>query len=404
MNTVGQKRWEFSARDGEGRPFSGVVEAETKEEARNILVGRQLMPISIESEKSAQAFYLRRRAQPRALVIFTRQFATLLDAGLPLLSILRMLTDLTEDRALRKALVSVSQDVNNGSSLSDALRAQPYLFGPIYIHTVQSGEVGGKLPEALNRVADYLEASQELQDRVVGALIYPLVVILVAIGAISVILTFVVPVFTDLFESEGLELPFTTRVLVAVSNLLVKHWPVLVLLAGGLAVALRQAIRVPVGRRILDMFVLRIPLVGELIRKTAIARLTRAMASLVHSGVSLSDALLASAPISGNWEVQAAILHARDAIQAGSDLATPMARADVLPQLLSQMVRVGEESGRLEEMLDKVASFYETEVRVAIDGAMKALEPMLIVVLGVVLGTIVVAMYMPVFDLMTSLG
>ena len=404
MSTVPERRWRFAARDDEGRAFSGVVEAKTGAEARRILAGRQLVPITVEPEERAHAFYLRRRAQPRALVIFTRQFATLLDAGLPLLTVLQMLTDLTEDRALREALTRASEDVNNGSSLSEALRAHPQIFGPIYIHTVESGEVGGKLPEALNRVADYLEAARELQDRVVGAMIYPAVVILVGLGAVGVILTFVVPVFTDLFAAEGLELPFSTRILVTVSTLVLTYWHLMLLVAGGLGFGLRQAIRTRAGRRLLDMFVLRLPFVGGLSRKAAVARLTRAMASLVHSGVSLSDTLLASAPISGNWEVETAILQARDSIQAGSDLATPIARAEVLPRLLGQMVKVGEESGRLEEMLDKVAAFYEAEVRVAIDAAMKALEPALIVVLGAVLGGIIIAMYMPVFDLMTSLG
>ena len=345
MSTVPERRWRFAARDGEGRAFSGVVEAETGEAARRILAGRQLVPITVELEERAHAFYLRRRAQPRALVIFTRQFATLLDAGLPLLTILQMLTELTEDRALREALTRVSNDVNDGSSLSDALRAHPHIFGPIYIHTVRSGEVGGKLPEALNRVADYLEAAQELQDRVVGAMIYPAVVIVVALGAVGVILTFVVPVFSGLFAAEGLELPFSTRILVAASALVVAYWHVTLLLAVGLGFGLRQAIRTTGGRRLLDMFLLRLPFVGGLTRKAAVARLTRAMASFVHSGVSLSDTLLASAPISGNWEVETAILHARDAIQ-----------------------------------------------------------PALIVVLGAVLGGIIVAMYMPVFDLMTSIG
>lgn len=396
--------WRFQARDAEGRRVSGTVDAPSEPEARAILTEQSITPVSIEAVESARPPRVRGVVDPRALAVFSRQFATLVEAALPLLFAIEILADLTEDRVLRAALRRVGRDVNGGSSLSDALRAHPRVFPQIYVHMVEAGEVGGTLPEALKRVSGYLEESQALRERLAGAMVYPAVVLAVAVLAIGAILTFVVPVFSELFVSEGLELPFSTHVLVVTSQVTRQYWLPLLLGAAGAVWSLRALARSEGGQRWVDYILLRLPLIGNLTRKAAVARLTRAMASMLHSGVMLSDVLLASARVSGNGEVEAAVMDARDAIHAGSDLATPLARTAVLPPLLAQMVRVGEESGRLEEMLEKVADFFEMEVKAAIDGAMKAVEPALVVVLGVVLGGIVVAMYTPVFDLMTSLG
>lgn len=404
MSDVVDRGWRFAARDPEGRKFSGTVQALSEAEARQILVEQKLTPVTLEAMGGERIVRVRSSVDARALTVFTRQFATLVDAALPLLTAVEMLRDLTQDRVLKTALRRVGKDLNGGSSLSDALRGHPHVFSPIYIHMVEAGEVGGTLPVALERVAVYMETSQALKDRLVGAMIYPVVVLTVAVLAVGVILTFVVPVFAELFASEGLALPLSTRILLQASGTMQSYWYILLAVAISGVVLVRQVVASKAGRRWVDFLVLRLPLIGNLVRKASVARLTRAMASMLHSGVMLSDVLLASARISGNGEVEEAILDAREAIHAGSDLSTPMARSEVLPPLLAQMVKVGEESGRLEEMMDKVADFFEMEVRSAIDGAMKALEPALIVVLGAVLGGIIVAMYTPVFDLMTSLG
>lgn len=404
MSDVVDRAWRFAARDPEGRKLSGTVQALSEAEARQILTEQRLTPVSLEAMGGDHLVQIRSSVDARALTVFTRQFATLVDAALPLLTTVEMLRDLTQDQILKTALRRVGKDINGGSSLSDALRGHPHVFSPIYVHMVEAGEVGGTLPVALERVAVYMETSQALKDRLVGAMIYPLVVIGVAALAVGAILTLVVPVFAELFASEGLALPVSTRILLQASDALQSYWYVLLAVVVTLALLVRQVVTSTSGRRWTDFMLLRLPLIGNLTRKASVARLTRAMASMLHSGVMLSDVLLASARISGNAEVEEAILGAREAIHAGSDLSTPMARAEVLPPLLAQMVKVGEESGRLEEMMDKVADFFEMEVRSAIDGAMKALEPALIVVLGLVLGGIIVAMYTPVFDLMTSLG
>ena len=404
MSNTAEQGWKFSARDPEGRRFTGVVDAASEGEARRILTQQMLTPVSLEPVAVEALPRVRGSVDSNALVVFTRQFATLIDAALPLLATVEMLASLTTDRTLRAALRRVARDINGGASLSDALRAHPQVFPPIYVHMVEGGEVGGTLPQALERVAAYLEASHTLRERLLGAMVYPAVVLSVAVLAVGAILTFVVPVFADLFASEGLALPLSTSILMAASKAVRQYWPVIVVVVGSLALLFRQGLRSEGGRRWADYLLLRLPLIGGLARKAAVARLTRAMASMLHSGVMLSDVLLAAARISGNSEVEAAVLDARDSIHAGSDLATPLAKAEILPPLLAQMVKVGEESGRLEEMLDKVADFFEMEVKAAVDGAMKALEPALIVVLGVVLGGIVAAMYTPIFDLMTSLG
>ncbi len=396
--------WKFEARDAEGRRVSGVVEVASEGEARKLLTQQMLSPVTLEPVRSEAPPRVRGFVDPRALAVFTRQFATLVDAALPLLTVVEMLGSLTTDRPLKAALQRVAKDINGGASLSDALSAHPHVFPPIYVHMVGAGEVGGTLPQSLERIAVYMETSQSLRERLVGAMVYPAVVLSVAVMAVGAILTFVVPVFAELFASEGLALPISTRVLLAASDITRDYWPAILVAVASLALLGRQILATEGGRRWSDFILLRLPVFGNLRRKAAVARLTRAMASMLHSGVMLSDVLLASARISGSGEVEAAVMRARDSIHAGSDLATPLARAEILPPLLAQMVKVGEESGRLEEMLDKVADFFEMEVKAAIDGAMKALEPALIVVLGVVLGGIVAAMYTPVFDLMTSIG
>ena len=368
-----------------------------------ILIEQKLTPVTLESGESELMARMRSAVDPRALTVFTRQFATLIDAALPLLAAVQMLADLTKDRALKSALRRVARDVNGGSSLSDALQAHPRVFPPIYVYMVEAGEVGGSLPESLERVADHMERSQALRDRIKAAMIYPAVVLSVAVLAVAAILTFVVPVFAELFSAEGVALPVSTRILMSVSAVTVSYWHVMTVVAITLFIGTRQVVASDQGRRWVDYVALRTPLIGGLTKKASVARFTRAMASMLHSGVTLSESLSASARISGNTEVEYAVLAARDAIHAGSDLSTPFAKSPILPPLLAQMVKVGEESGRLDEMLNKVADFFEMEVRVAIDGAMKALEPALIVVLGTVLGGIVIAMYTPVFDLMTAL-
>lgn len=403
MSESVDREWTFVARDAEGRRLSGTVQASSGEEARMILLEQRLNPVSIDSGESELMARLRSAVDARALTVFTRQFATLIDAALPLLAAVNMLADLTKDRALKSALRRVARDVNGGSSLSDAFGAHPKVFPSIYVHMVEAGEVGGTLPESLDRVADHMESAQALRDKLAAAMIYPAVVLSVAALAVVAILTFVVPVFAELFAAEGLTLPFSTRMLLTVSGVMVSYWPLLLGGVVAMVVAGRQAVASEVGRRWVDYLALRLPFIGELTRKASVARFTRAMASMLHSGVTLSEALLASARISGNTEVEYEILAARDAIHAGSDLSTPLSKSEVLPPLLGQMVKVGEESGRLDDMLNKVADFFEMEVRTAIDGAMKALEPALIVVLGTVLGGIIVAMYTPIFDLMTAL-
>jgi type IV pilus assembly protein PilC len=404
MSNGTEHGWKFAARDPEGRRLTGTVDAATEAEARRILTEQMLQPVSLEPLVVQAPPRVRGSVDPRALAVFTRQFATLVDAALPLLTAVEMVASLTADRALQQALRRVAKDINGGASLSDALRAHPKVFPPIYIHMVEAGEVGGTLPQALERVAVYLEASHALRERLLGAMVYPAVVLSVAVLAVGAILTFVVPVFRELYASEGISLPFSTQVLLGASTVTRSYWHVMLIGLVSMVLLVRQLVQTEGGRRWADYLLLRLPLIGGLTRKASVARLTRAMASMLHSGVMLSDVLLAGSRISGNGEVEDAVLAARDSIHAGSDLATPFAKFEVLPPLLAQMVKVGEESGRLEEMLDKVADFFEMEVKAAIDGAMKALEPALIVVLGLVLGGIVAAMYTPVFDLMTSLG
>lgn len=394
--------WKYRARTHDGDIRMGVVQAITEHEATQALVREKLIPEWVKPAPADEHFRLRRRANSKALAIFARQFATLIDAGVPLVFSLEILEELTDDKALKAALGQARADVQKGFTLADAMRRHPRVFSEIFVNMVDAGEQAGVLDTILLRLATHLEKSQAIVSRVQTALVYPVIIVIVSLLAVGVLLTFVVPTFQQMFAAASLSLPYPTLVLVRSSEFLREQW--LYLTVGGLLFILivRQVYETRVGRRIFDGLVLRLPLFGGLTRKAAIARFSRTLASLFGAGVNVLDALEVTARTTGNVVIESGIIRSRNAIAAGQGISGPLAATGVVPNLVARMIRVGEETGQLDSMLEKVADFYDREVDSAVEALLKAMEPAFVVVLGIVLGGMVVAMYLPIFDALTA--
>jgi type IV pilus assembly protein PilC len=344
------------------------------------------------------------RASPVALALFARQFSTLVDAAVPLIHGLEITQDLTEDRRLKKALGQIIIDVQAGRSLADSMKEHPNVFSDIFVNMVEAGEQGGVLDSILQRVATYLEKCQALVAKVKTAMVYPVIILIVALLSAAVMLTFVVPTFQQMFASGGLSLPYPTQVLVNMSEFMQANWIKLLLVIVGGFIAARQLYGTAGGRLFFDNIFLRIPVLGDLIRKTAVARFAQSMSSLLVAGANLIDAIIASAGTAGNVVIQKGLLRTRPAIEAGQGISKPLAESGIMPRLVSRMVEVGEQTGQLDGMFEKVATFYEGEVDTAVERLMKAMEPALIVVVGFILGGMVVALYLPIFEALTTLA
>jgi type IV pilus assembly protein PilC len=394
--------WAYRAHTIDGQLREGVLQALTAADANRQLVRKRLIPEWVRPAPKARTVKLRRRAKPQALALFARQFSTLIDAAVPVVQSLEICQDLSEDRTLKKALGQVVVDVQAGTGLADSLREHPSVFSDIFVNMVEAGEQGGVLDTILARLAVYLEKSQALAARVKTALVYPAVIFFVAIASAAVMLTFVVPVFEDMFASSSLSLPYPTQLLVNISDFLQSNWMWLLLGIIGALFFVRQSYATQGGRLFFDQLLLRIPILGDLLRKSAIARFAQSMASLLTSGANLIDALIASAGTAGNVIMQRGLLSTRAAIESGQGLSKPLAESGTMPRLVSRMIEVGEQTGRLDEMFEKVATFYDAEVQTAVERLMKALEPALIVVVAVILGGMVVALYLPIFEALTT--
>ncbi|GMV05956.1 MAG: fimbrial assembly protein PilC [Gemmatimonadota bacterium] len=390
--------YRFRAHSPDGRAFKGVIQANSVEEVERTLAKQRLIADHIRAEPLDQSLKLRRTPAPRALVQFARQFATLIEAAVPLLLSLEILQGLTDDRALKQALSSVTADISGGSTLADALRRQPKCFSGIFVAIVDAGEQGGSLDVSLNRLADYMERAQEIRDRVRGAMIYPAVIAMVAVGSVVALLTLVVPTFESMFAASGMGLPVPTLVLVTASRFLAAQWSLVLVVVLFASLVAKAFYGTEGGRRLTHRLLLRLPVAGPMALKFSVARFSRTAASLLASGVSILDVMAAASRTSGNALVEEALLRSRERIAGGSGVSDPLAIEPVIPAMLPQMLSVGEQTGRLDDMFDKVADFYEREVDADVEGLLKALEPVLVVLVGVVLGGMVIAMYLPIFD------
>jgi type IV pilus assembly protein PilC len=390
----------WKGRTATGAAASGEIAASSQADVVAALRQKKIIPTSIKVKEEKKGLgILGIRVSRRALAVFTRQFATMLNAGLPLLSCLEILAKQTESQTLRRVLGEVRTDVEGGLSLADALRRQPKVFDNLYVNMVESGETGGALDVILVRLANYLEKAAALVRKIRGAMIYPIIILLVAIVAIAILLIFVIPIFAQMFEGVGAELPQMTKMVVGMSNFL-KVWalPLLIIFIA-LFTIMRRWHKTESGAKAIDPILLKLPVFGNLLRKQAIARLSRTLSTLLSSGVPIIDALEITAKSSGNWVVEDAILKARSSIKGGENIADPLTKTSVFPPMVTQMIAIGEASGGLDEMLAKVADFYDAEVDQAVENLTSALEPVIMVVLGGVVGFIVISMYLPIFQL-----
>jgi type IV pilus assembly protein PilC len=389
-----------------GATVTGERTAETKAEMAAML-RRENINVSKLSQKGKE-FNIPTfggGVDSKELAVFTRQFSVMIDAGLPLVQCLEILAGQQENKTFQKVLTGVRSSVEGGASLANSMKQFEKIFDPLYYNMVDAGETGGILDTILQRLASYIEKNVKLKRAVKSAMIYPIAVLGIAGSVITLLLWKVVPIFTQLFNGLGVDLPLPTRVVIALSNFVgsIYGLTILVAMVGGVF-ALKTWYGTPQGRMALDTIVLKIPLVGPLMRKIAVARFTRTLGTLISSGVPILEGLDITARTSGNAVVEKAIIQTRKAVEAGRSLVDPLKETDVFPGMVTQMIGVGEQTGAMDAMLQKIADFYEDEVDAAVKDLLTAMEPLMIVVLGVVVGGIVVSMYLPLFSLIGKLA
>ena len=383
----------------------GILIADTRDAAVATL-RRQNVQLTSIREKGKEIRLLPKLPigiSQKRIAIFTRQFSVMLDAGLPLVQCLEILGEQEEDRNLREIIQQVRTDVESGSSLADAMRKHPKAFNNLYVSMIAAGEAGGILDIILQRLATYIEKVVRLNAQVKSALIYPVTIIVIAAGVVAIILWKVIPVFAQLFAGLGGEMPFLTRAVVGASNFLIRYFIFIVFVLFLIWLGLKRWYKTDSGRHIVDGFTLKLPIVGILVRKIAVARFCRTLSTLTASGVPILDGLEITARTSGNAIVEDAIMAVRKAVEEGKTISQPLAETKVFPPMVVQMVNVGEQTGALDQMLSKIADFYEEEVDTAVAGLMKLLEPLMIVILGGIIGTIVTAMYLPMYAILQKI-
>jgi len=389
-----------------GEMRKGELQAASMAQATAALRRQQIVPASI-NEKKEGGFSLSKLSEikfgagvkTKDIVIFSRQFATMIDAGLPLVQCLEILSSQQENDTFKKVLVDVKASVEGGSTFADALRKHPKVFDPLYVNLIAAGEVGGILDTILNRLSGFLEKSEKLKGKIKGAMTYPTAVIVIACLVVTGLLLWVVPIFQDMFSSFGKALPAPTQMVVNMSNGLKNYWYFIFGTIGGVIFGLTRAYKTPKGRKAMDAIFLKLPVVGDLIRKTAVARFTRTLGTMLSSGVPILEALDIVSKTSGNVVIEEAIMQSRTSLSQGKTLAEPLIETKVFPGMVTQMIAVGEQTGALDAMLSKVADFYEDEVDAAVDALTSLIEPMLMAFLGVVVGGLVIALYLPIFQL-----
>jgi type IV pilus assembly protein PilC len=395
--------FEWSGKSTQGTIQKGELTANTREEVMAYLRKQRIVPTVVNEKRKKAAFTLfKERVKDKDIVVFTRQFATMIDAGLPLVQALEILAKQTENKTLSAVINEVKIDVEGGSTYADALKKHPRVFNDLYTNMVAAGESGGILDTILNRLAVYIEKAMKLKRKVKGAMIYPSVIVSVAILVIWIIMAKVVPVFAKMFTRLGGILPMPTRIVIAMSDFLGG--------IGGLIVAvciiamiifITLIRRTEKGKYIIDSILLKLPIFGMLLRKVAVSKFTRTLGTMIGSGVPILEGLEITAKTSGNKVVEYEVLNVRQAVSEGKTIAEPLTESKVFPPMVTQMIAVGESTGAIDTMLNKISDFYDEEVDQAVANLTAMLEPLIMVFLGGAIGFIVIAMYMPIFKLIT---
>jgi type IV pilus assembly protein PilC len=391
--------WEARGKTGELR--KGVMEAETENTVQVRLRQQQLNPTRVKKKSKEFNLTIGSGVSQKDLVTFTRLFATMIDAGLPIVQCLEILTNQTDNKHFAAVLRDVKASVEQGSTFSDSLRKHPKVFDPLYTNLVQAGEVGGILDTILNRLAVYIEKAVKLKRQVRGAMVYPSAVLVIFVGVLTILLMYVIPSFKTMFKDFGSkdELPALTELVMAVSEAFISNFPYV---AAGTIVGLFVAAwgyKKPRGKKFAHRLLLRIPIVGPVLKKIAVARFTRTLGTLLSSGVPILDALDIVAKTAGNVIIEEAILYTRLKISEGKNMAGPLTETNVFPPMVVQMIGVGEQTGALDTMLNKIADFYEDEVDVAVSALTSLIEPVMMVGIGGTVGVVLIAMYLPIFSI-----
>ncbi len=390
----------YTARAVNGELKTATIDAPSREEVVAQLRRQRMSVVKVDEE--TKKIKTKGSIKMRDIVIFTRQFSTMINAGLPLVQALDILAKQTENKVLSEVTRAVVFDVESGHTVADALAKHPNAFSELYVNMVAAGEAGGILDTILMRLATFMEKNDALIRKVKGAMIYPGVIMSVAVIAICVLLIFVIPVFETMFASVGLGLPLPTRIVIGMSRFLKGYWWAIGGAMTGGFFLIKRYYASPSGKLVIDKLLLKMPVLGDVLRKSAVSRFTRTLGTLISSGVSILDGLEITAKTAGNRVIQDAIMQSRASIAGGDTIAAPLQKSAVFPPMVISMIAVGEQTGGLDEMLSKIADFYDEEVDAAVSGLLSLLEPIMIVFLGVVVGGMVVAMYLPIFDMINA--
>jgi type IV pilus assembly protein PilC len=391
--------WKGKNRLGEVQ--EGLIVSDTKDAASLTLKRNGIQIISIKAQQASGTKNLGKVNQ-KNLAIFTRQFSVMIDAGLPLVQCLEILGSQQEEKGFQKIIAAVRQDVEQGATLQSALSKHPKAFNDLYVNMVGAGETGGILDVILQRLSGYIEKAVKLASKVKSAMMYPIAVISIAVIVVVIIMVKVIPVFSAMYEGLGSTLPLPTRICIGLSNILIRYSYLVIMFLVIIWIGTKQYYKTTVGHLQLDALMLKIPVLGNVLLKVAIARFCRTLGTLISSGVPILEAMDITARTAGNMVIQNGILKAKEAVEQGRNISTPLAETKIFPPMVVQMVGVGEATGALDAMLAKVADFYEDEVDNAVAGMTSLMEPIMIGLLGGVIGFIVVAMYMPIFGLASA--
>jgi len=395
-------KWE--GKTAKGAVKKGEMEGPSEAAVRIHLRQQNIIPTKISSKGKEITIVspFKKKVKQKSVAIFTRQLATMIDAGLPLVQSLEILSSQQENKTFKDVLRGIKEDVEGGSTFAGALKKHPKAFNELYTNLVVAGEEGGILDNILNRLASYIEKSEALKKKVKSALVYPATIVAVAVIVVMILMIFVIPIFETMFKSAGSTLPLPTLIVVGLSKLIKKYILIVIPAVILFFYLFRKYYQTQNGKTIIDRFLLKLPVFGMLLRKIAVARFSRTLGTLVSSGVPILDGLSIVSRTAGNKTIEIAILNARSSIREGETIAEPLGRSNIFPPMVTQMISVGESTGALDSMLSKIAEFYEEEVDVAVANLTSLLEPFLMMFLGVVIGGVVIAMYLPIFNMASA--
>jgi type IV pilus assembly protein PilC len=393
--------YKYSAKDKNGQNINGTIQAASEAEVADILHKKEMVVFLVEFVKisTVSSKLIDKKIKLDDLVIFSRQLATMIDAGIPLVNALGILAEQIENENLRGIVGNVRQDIEAGMSFCDALAKHPLVFSDLFVNMVKAGEASGMLNEILDRLATFMEKQAALNRKIISSLVYPAVVVSMAIIITAILLIKVVPTFKGIFDSLGGALPLPTQVLIFISDLLRRYFLFLILLLGAGSYLFKRYLKTQKGRYRFDHFSLKVPLFGPLLRKLAVAKFSRTFSTLVKSGVSVLSALEIVSKTSGNKVVEEAVVNCSKSVRNGEPISRPLAKSGVFPPMVTRMISVGEQTGQLEKMLSKIADFYDNQVDAAAGALTSLIEPLVIAFLGIVIGGIVIALFLPIFKI-----